>query len=99
MIARAIYDFLREPVNAANISALTAAGVTMALSSEQQSKGDRLAGQTVVISGTFTHHSREEYKDIIEREGGKNAGSISKKPLLYWPARTWDRPNARNVRN
>ena len=79
VIARAIYDFLREPVNAANISALTAAGVTMALSSEQQSKGDRLAGQTVVISGTFTHHSREEYKDIIEREGGKNAGSISKK--------------------
>ncbi len=32
-----------------------------------------------MISGTFTHHSRDEYKEIIMREGGKNAGSISKK--------------------
>ena len=40
---------------------------------------DRLAGKIIVISGTFSHHSRDEYKDIIESEGGKNTGSISKK--------------------
>ena len=40
---------------------------------------DRLTGQTIVISGTFVHHSRDEYKTLIERHGGKNAGSISKK--------------------
>ncbi len=38
-----------------------------------------MAGKTIVISGTFSHHSRDEYKELIEREGGKNAGSISKK--------------------
>ena len=42
-------------------------------------KGNTLADKSIVISGTFTHHSRDEYKDIIEREGGKNVGSISKK--------------------
>ncbi len=38
-----------------------------------------LEGQAVVISGTFTHHSREEYKQLIERHGGRNVGSISGK--------------------
>ncbi|MDE6061544.1 MAG: NAD-dependent DNA ligase LigA, partial [Duncaniella sp.] len=36
-------------------------------------------GQTVVISGVFSRHSREEYKEMIEKNGGKNSGSISKK--------------------
>ena len=40
---------------------------------------DKLAGQSIVISGVFTHHSRDEYKEIIEKNGGKNVGSISKK--------------------
>ena len=47
--------------------------------SETAPLSDIFAGKTFVISGTFAHHSREEYKDIIERNGGKNAGSISKK--------------------
>jgi len=38
-----------------------------------------LAGQSIVISGVFTHHSRDEYKDLIEKHGGKNVGSISSK--------------------
>lgn len=46
---------------------------------EGLSSGDQLTGKTVVISGTFTRHSRDEYKDMIERHGGKNAGSVSKK--------------------
>jgi DNA ligase (NAD+) len=80
VIAKCIYDYLRDPVSIDNISRLTAAGVRMSLSEEKLApKGDALEGKTIVISGTFTHHSRDEYKDIIEREGGKNAGSISKK--------------------
>ena len=42
-------------------------------------KTDLLSGKTIVISGTFTKHSRDEYKELIERNGGKNSGSISKK--------------------
>lgn len=80
VIAKCIYEYLRDPVNIDNINRLTAAGVQMSLSEEKLApKGTALEGKTIVISGTFEHHSRDEYKDIIEREGGKNAGSISKK--------------------
>lgn len=80
VIAGNIYDFLREPVNILNIEALRKAGVTLEIDeSALAPSGNALEGETVVISGTFTHHSRDEYKEIIMREGGKNAGSISKK--------------------
>lgn len=80
IIAHCIYDFLREPTNAANIEALRAAGLQMELSADKmQPRGNALAGKQIVISGTFSHHSRDEYKEIIEREGGKNVSSISKK--------------------
>lgn len=80
VIARNIYDFLREPVNVGNIERLKEAGVRLTLSEEQLTvSGNALVGKTIVISGTFSHHSRDEYKDLIEREGGKNSGSISKK--------------------
>ena len=79
VIAKCIYDFLRDPVNIDNIARLKAAGVQMQLSEDKMApRGDKLEGKTIVISGTFSHHSRDEYKEIIEREGGKNAGSISK---------------------
>lgn len=79
VIANCIYEFLRDPVNIQNISRLEAAGVQMQLSEDKLApKGDKLAGKTIVISGVFTHHSRDEYKEMIERESGKNAGSISK---------------------
>lgn len=42
-------------------------------------ESDRLHGKSIVISGTFSHYSRDQYKDLIERHGGKNTGSISKK--------------------
>lgn len=80
VIGKCIYDFLRDPVNVENISRLREAGVQMQLSADRMMPaGDSLAGKTIVISGTFAHHSRDEYKDMIERHGGKNAGSISKK--------------------
>lgn len=80
IIAKSIYDYLHDPENRKIIDRLASAGVQMQLSAEKMApKGDKLEGKTIVISGTFSHHSREEYKEIIEREGGKNAGSISKK--------------------
>lgn len=80
VIARSIYDYLHDPVNEKIIDRLSDNGLQMQLSEEKMApKGDSLEGKTIVISGTFTHHSRDEYKEIIEREGGKNAGSISKK--------------------
>ena len=48
-------------------------------SGEWKAESDKLAGKTIVISGTFTQHSRDEYKDLIEAHGGKNSGSVSKK--------------------
>jgi len=79
-IAKCIYDYLRDPINLDNISRLKAAGVQMSLSEEKLApKGNALEGKTIVISGTFVSHSRDEYKEIIEQEGGKNSGSISKK--------------------
>ena len=59
------------------------AGVKMEMDADKLAPlGDHLAGKQIVISGTFSHHSREQYKEIIEREGGKNVGSISKKTSL-----------------
>ncbi len=67
-------------MNAANIRRLTEAGVQMKVDEEKlRPSGSSLDGKTIVISGTFARHSRDEYKEIIMREGGKNAGSISKK--------------------
>ena len=55
-------------------------GLQMQLSEEQLSgQTDKLAGKSIVISGVFQKHSRDEYKAIIEQNGGKNVGSISKK--------------------
>lgn len=80
IIAQNIYDFLREPINKANIEALRKAGIQLQISADKlKPAGDSLAGKTIVISGTFSHHSRDEYKELIAAEGGKNVGSISKK--------------------
>lgn len=77
-IASSVRTFLREPRNISLIERLTEAGLQMTVV-EPQERGDALAGKTIVISGTFAHHSREEYKALIEANGGKNTGSISRK--------------------
>lgn len=80
VIAKCIYDYLREPFNIHNIEALKNAGVSMSLSEDKMARnGDKLLGKQIVISGTFKYHSRDQYKALIEREGGKNVSSISKK--------------------
>jgi len=79
-IARSIREYLDAPVNKDIIRRLTEAGVRMAVDEpEEGSRSDKLAGKTIVISGTFALHSRDQYKEMIERNGGKNSGSISKK--------------------
>ena len=79
IIAGCIHDFLRDPVNVANIEKLAEAGVRMRVDETQGPSGTALQDKAIVISGTFRHHSRDEYKDIIVAQGGKNTGSISKK--------------------
>lgn len=80
IVAKGIYDYLQDPVNQENIDRLTAAGLQMQLAEDKmEPAGDALEGKSIVISGTFSHHSREEYKEMIESYGGKNVGSISKK--------------------
>ena len=79
-IARSIRDYFADAGNRALVERLQNAGVQMRISEEQLSqRSDRLNGATIVISGTFAHHSRDEYKALIELHGGKNTGSISGK--------------------
>lgn len=79
-IAESILDFFASESNRSIIDRLKIAGVQMELPEEEGGqKSDRLAGKTIVISGVFSLHSRDQYKDMIERNGGKNSGSISKK--------------------
>jgi len=77
-IAQSIVDFFAEERNRVIVERLRAAGLQMALT-EQETAGqtDKLAGKKVVISGVFAKHSREEYKAMIEQNGGKNVSSIS----------------------
>ena len=80
VMAKSIITYFRNPENIAIIERLRGYGLQMALSEEQTAvASDRLAGQSIVISGVFAHHSRDEYKLIIEQNGGKNVGSISGK--------------------
>ena len=79
-IADSIIEFFAYGPNRVIIERLRAAGVQMELpEADTSDHTDILAGKTIVISGVFARHSREEYKELIEKNGGKNSGSISKK--------------------
>ena len=79
-IAQSIVSYFANPVNQHLIERLKAAGLQFQRGEEDLSGyTDKLAGQTIVISGVFIHHSRDEYKTLIEKNGGKNSGSISGK--------------------
>jgi len=80
VMAGSIIGYFHNPVNRDIVERLRSYGVQFELSAEQTAAAsDKLAGQSVVISGVFQHHSRDEYKLIIEQNGGKNVGSISGK--------------------
>lgn len=79
-IADSIIEFFAYEPNLKLVERLRAAGVQMSLPEEDLSDHtDLLGGKSIVISGVFSLHSREEYKALIEKNGGKNVGSISKK--------------------
>ena len=79
-IAQSVIRWFADEDNLQLIERLKAAGLQFELSEEVLSeRTDRLAGKSIVISGVFTHHSRDEYKALIEKHGGKNVGSISGK--------------------
>ncbi|MCM1111210.1 MAG: NAD-dependent DNA ligase LigA [Clostridium sp.] len=79
-IAASVIDYFSLPSNREIVERLRRAGVQMSMPEQpERETTDLLAGKTIVISGTFTRHSRDQYKEIIEANGGKNSGSISKK--------------------
>ncbi len=79
-IAESIQEYFASPENREIVERLRRAGVQMSMPEQNESeRSERLAGKSIVISGTFSHHSRDEYKALIEQHGGKNVGSISKK--------------------
>ena len=80
VIAKSVITYFHNPTNVEIVNRLRAYGLQMQLSDEQmQAQGTKLAGKSIVISGVFARHSRDEYKRIIEENGGKNVGSISGK--------------------
>ena len=80
VMAKSVVAYFHDEENKRILERLKEAGLQMTLSDEQmQAASDTLAGKSIVISGVFTHHSRDEYKAIIEQHGGKNVGSISGK--------------------
>ena len=79
-IAESIIRYFADEKNREQIERLREAGIQLEMEELDLSEyTDKLAGKSIVISGVFTHHSRDEYKEIIEKNGGKNVGSISKK--------------------
>ena len=79
-IAESVILYFADEKNRQVIERLREAGVRMEMEELDPTEyTDKLAGKSIVISGVFTHHSRDEYKELIEKHGGKNVGSISKK--------------------
>ena len=80
VIAKSVIAYFHNPVNQDIVERLRSYGLQMQLSEEQiTGASDKLAGKSIVISGVFAKHSRDEYKALIEQHGGKNVGSISGK--------------------
>ena len=80
VLAECIIRYFADEKNQQIIARLRSYGLKFEISEEQQAaQTTKLAGYSIVISGVFEHHSRDEYKQLIEQNGGKNVGSISKK--------------------
>ncbi len=78
-IAQSVIDFFNVQENRTIVERLRNAGLQMQTAADDTKVSDKLAGKTIVISGVFNLHSRDEYKKMIEVNGGKNSGSISAK--------------------
>lgn len=78
-IAQSIVDYFAVPHNREIVGRLRSAGLQMKVNADSVKVSDKLSGKTIVISGVFNHYSRDDYKKMIEANGGKNSGSISSK--------------------
>jgi DNA ligase (NAD+) len=78
-IAQNILAYFNDENNQQIVNRLHEAGLQMVSEEEELQLSTKLAGKSIVISGVFSQHSRDEYKQMIEAHGGKNVGSISKK--------------------
>ncbi len=78
-IARSVVEWFSDAAHLAIVEALRAEGLQMASNAEKVLRGDVFAGMGIVISGVFNHHTRDEYKAMIEAYGGKNVASVSAK--------------------
>ena len=78
-IAENIVKYFEDLRNLEILERLRQAGLQFEGEAAEEPASDKLAGMSIVISGTFVHHSRDEYKAMIEAHGGKNSGSVSKK--------------------
>jgi len=79
-IAQSVVDYFADERNRTLIERLKEYGLQLAISEEKlATKSSLLEGKVVVVSGVFTHHSRDEYKALIEQNGGKETGSVSAK--------------------
>ncbi|MDX5326040.1 MAG: NAD-dependent DNA ligase LigA [Bacteroidota bacterium] len=77
-IAGSVVDFMADERNLQNIERLREAGLQMEIE-DQGEKGNALEGLKIVVSGVFKNYERDELKEIIERQGGKNVASVSSK--------------------
>ena len=78
-IAQSVVEYFQKEQHKTLINRLIAASLQFKSTAENEQKSDALAGKIIVISGTFAHHSRDEYKQMIEQHGGTNSGSVSSK--------------------
>ena len=76
-IASSIVAFFKDPDNINIINRLRSYGIRFTGDKKPGLTGERLKGKSVLISGVFSKHSREEYKEIIENNGGRNVSSLS----------------------
>ena len=79
-IARSIIAYFADERNRTLVNRLKEYGLQMSVAEEKlANRSEKLKGLSIVISGTFAKHSRDEYKAMIEQHGGKNSGSVSGK--------------------
>jgi DNA ligase (NAD+) len=77
-IAASIVSYFSDPDNLETIKRLKKAGIKFSSNEESIKTGNLLDGKTIVISGVFQKYSRDEYKELIESNGGKNSSSVSR---------------------
>ena len=96
VIARNIHDFLREPVNVANIDVLTAAGLRMEVDTDRlASAGNALEGRQSLSRAHSPATAATNTKDIIMAQGGKTRVAYRKRQASFSPAKTWGRQSSK----